>query len=128
MKKLILDARNCFFKVVPHKLSFCDWDRLYKDFIEEFFSALNSMRNGKSLGIGGLSCEFYKTMWGIVGDDFRTIEHEVFSSGTLSEFPNQGLIKIILKNCTRDTISGCHPITLLDLSYKIMEKSLAIKV
>ena len=70
MAKSTLVARNSCFKVVPHKVSICDRDRLEKDFTKEyFFNVLNLMKNDRSPGIDGLPCEFYKTMWDIVGDD-----------------------------------------------------------
>jgi hypothetical protein len=56
--------------VVLHKVSIGDSDSLDNDFMkDELFVAIYSMRNGKSLGIDGFPCEFYKTMWDMVGDD-----------------------------------------------------------
>lgn len=81
-----------------------------------FFSALTSMKNVKSLSIDRLPCKFYKTMWGTVGDDFCALAHELFSSGTLSEFLNQGFIKIIQKNSRRDSIIGCRSIILFGVA------------
>lgn len=42
--------------------------------------------------------------------------------GCISESLNQGLIKIIPKNTTKDSVGGWRPITLLSISYKIMAK------
>ena len=63
--------RNSFYKVIPHKVSIGDQDRLDNDFSkEELFSTLCSMQNGKSPSMNGFPCEFYKVMWDIVGYDF----------------------------------------------------------
>ena len=63
--------RNSFYKVIPHKVSIGDQDRLDNDFSkEELFSTPFSMQNGKSSSMNGLPCEFYKVMWDIVGYDF----------------------------------------------------------
>lgn len=93
---------------MPHKALISDWDRLDKALKKnELFVALFSMQNGKFLGINGLSCEFYKELWGTVGDEFCSLAHEVFSISNLSKSLKQGLIKLILKNTTRDSVSGC---------------------
>ena len=87
------------------------------------------MKNGKSTGIDdGVPCEFYKAVWGIVGDDFCALSHEVFSIGPLFELLNQGLKKLIPNNYRRDTIGGLNPITLLDFSYKSIAKDLVVRV
>ena len=54
---------HAYFRVVPSNISIGDQDNLDGDFMkEEFFAALSSMQNGKSPGIDGLPCEFYKAM------------------------------------------------------------------
>ena len=68
------------------------------------------------------------TMWSRVGDDFCALANEMFSTGSLSEFLNRGLINIIPKNSIRDTIGGWHPNMLLGISYKIMAKTLAVRI
>ena len=55
---------------------------------DEFFTALSSMHNGKSPSINGLPYESYKTLWGIVGDDFCSLAHEVFSIDSIFESLN----------------------------------------
>jgi len=104
-------------------------ERLEANFTkDELFEALNSMQNGKSLGMDGLPCEFYKTMWDAIGDDFCHVVDEVFMTGRMSQFLNQGLIKLININAARDTIGGWRPITLLSVAYKIMAKAMARKI
>ena len=49
--------------MVPNNISTGDQDNLDGDFMkEEFFATLSSMQNGKSPGIDGFPCEFYKEM------------------------------------------------------------------
>jgi hypothetical protein len=60
----VVAAKNACYRVVPHKVSVVDHDRLDKDFTKDkLFVALCLMKNGKSPGIDGLPCEFYKAMW-----------------------------------------------------------------
>ena len=63
-----------------------------------------------------------------MGDYFCALAHDVFSSGSIYKFLNQGLIKLILKNSRRYTSSGWQIISSLDVAYKIMAKALAFGV
>lgn len=93
--------------MVPCKVSCGDRDRLDREFSkEELFAASSSMQNGKSRGMDGLPCEFYKVMWDTTGDDFCSLASEDFASGRLSEILNQGLINLIPKNAAMDSIGG----------------------
>ena len=96
--------------MVPYKVSIFNQDRLERDFTKDFFNALTLMKNGKSSGIDGLPCEFYKTMWSTMGDEFCALANKLFSIGSLIEFLNRGLIKLIPNNFGRKSIDGWYPI------------------
>ena len=63
----------------------------------ECFKALNEFQNGKSPGNDGLSAEFYKTFWPIVGHLMVDSLHSEFKHGELSSSQKQGIIKLIDK-------------------------------
>jgi len=65
------------------------------------------MENGKSLGLDGFPCDFYKVIWDMVGDEFRSFSTGTFSYRDLIESLNQGLIKLISKNVSRDFVEVC---------------------
>lgn len=110
-------ARDACCRVVPRKVSVGDRDRLDRVFTkDELYATLSSMQNGKSPGLYGLPCEFYKSLWDAIGEDFCSMASEVFASGCLSEFINQGLIKLIPKNVAIDSIGGWRPITSLTVA------------
>lgn len=103
----VVAARDACYRVVPHKVSVVDHDRLDREFTkDELFATLCSMKNGKSPGMDGLPCEFYKAMWDNVGDYFCGLVFDAFSTGCPTETLNRGLIKLIPKNASRDTIGG----------------------
>lgn len=87
---------------------------------EGLFAVLISMQNGKSLGLDGLSCEFYYALWDTVGDGFCCSITKAFSSWALTKSLIRGLIKFILKNVAKDSIGGKWPITLCIIAYKIL--------
>lgn len=53
---------------------------------------------------------------------------EAFNNGSLGPIINKGIIKLIPKGKNEDSIAGWHPITLLNTSYKIITKTLAIRI
>jgi hypothetical protein len=64
----VVGARNSYYKVILHKVPIGDEDRLGSDFLKDkLFVALSSMQNGKSSGLDGLPCEYYKAMWNTMG-------------------------------------------------------------
>jgi hypothetical protein len=66
----LVEARNACVQVIPCKISVVDRDGLDGDFSKnELFVTLNSIQNGMSPKINGLSCQFFKAMWDMVGDD-----------------------------------------------------------
>ena len=63
-------------------------------------------------------------MWDTTGGDLSCMASEAFSSSSLPTSLNQGPIKLITNNASRDTIGGWRPIIILSISYKIMDKAL----
>jgi hypothetical protein len=118
-----MGSRNSCHKVIPHKISIRNRDQLNRYFLKEDpFVALSSMQNGKLRGLDVLPCKFYTAMWETVGDDLCCLVLEAFSSRVLTKSLNQGSSK------TRDTIVGWRPITLLNVAYKILNKSMVLCV
>lgn len=101
MADKVVVARDFYYRVIPHKVSIRDKDTINNDLSkEELFATLSFMWNGKSPRLDIFPCEFYKGMWETVGDDFCHLASKAFSSGTLTKFINQGLIKLIPKKCS----------------------------
>lgn len=67
-------------------------------------------------------------MWGIVGDDLCWLATKAFSNRDLTKPLNRGLIKLIPKNSTRNSIRGWRPITLLNVSYKTLAKAVDLHI
>ena len=82
----------------------------------------------KSPGSDGLPMEFYQAMWQHIKEDFYNLYLQVFKKGSLGPTINGGIIRFIPKGKKEDTISAWRPITLLNTSYKIIAKALAIRI
>ena len=82
----------------------------------------------KSLGSDGLPMEFYQAMWPHIKEDFYHLYLEAIEKGSLGPIINGVIIRFIPKGKKEDTISNWRPITLLNTSYKIIAKALAIRI
>eukprot|EP00249_Psilotum_nudum_P027281 c34777_g1_i1 orf=123-389(+) len=85
------------------------------------------MPNGKAPRPDGLPKEFFFTNWEVVKDSMVAMYNEAWRNGGLSPAINSGLIKLIPKNSARQQVGDWRPITLLNTSYKILEKALVIR-
>ena len=96
--------------------------------LEDIERAVFCMKPYKSPGVDGLPAEFYQIMWNYIKDDFYMLYLEAFHKGSLGNDINRGLIKLIPKGRNENTIAGWRPITLLNTSYKIIAKALAMRI
>lgn len=86
------------------------------------------MANDKARGIDGFPCDFYKALWDCVGQDLYHVYLEGFHAKSLGNLINKGNIKSIPKFCDPEDICNWRPIMILNFSYKIITKALALKI
>ena len=86
------------------------------------------MADDKSLGCAGFSCEFYKHLREHIGPDLHKVYLEAYHAKILGAIINKGNIKFIPKVGDSKDICNWRPITLLNVSYKIDAKVLALKI
>jgi len=89
---------------------------------------LSQMEEGKSSRIDGLPSKVYKSCWEFVSLDFHKLYLESLILGCLGYLINKGNIKIISKIRYPYIITTLRPITLLYVSYNIIEKSLGLRI
>ena len=87
--------------------------------------AVYSMENDKSPGIDGLTTNFYKHFWPILGDKLTCVCNHAFHTGHLSITQRRGIITLIFKKGDCSLLKNWRPITLLTTDYKIFTKALA---
>ena len=69
-----------FLQHVPRKIFIEDNDFLCTAILKtEIYKAIRKMKNGKTPGLDGISVEFYKNFWHIVGDDFAMILNKLIN-------------------------------------------------
>lgn len=96
--------------------------------IREIERAIGSLRNGKAPGPNGVPIEYYKANIGWISKDLHELYNEAIVNETLDGDINQGIIKLIPKDEDKSLINNWRPITLLNVSYKILAKVLAFRL
>ena len=116
-------------RLIPVKVSIVEQDSLNKGLsIEEIDAAIDSLSSGKSPGIDGLPVEFYKKQKNWITVEILRLYEEEFAKGSLGKDINKGVIKLLPKTRDKILIKNWRPITLLNLSYKILAKALARRI
>ena len=92
---------------------------------EEVIQAMKNMVNNKSPGSDGLSVEFYKTFWNIIGKDLIEVYNYSYSNGELAESQKLSLVSLIYKKGDKADLNNWRPISLLNVDYKILAKVIA---
>ena len=92
---------------------------------QELNKALFSMENNKSPGLDGLSTNFYKHFWNILGHELTKILNFAYENGSLALSQRRGVISSLFKKGVRTKLKNWRPITLLNTDYKILTKALA---
>jgi hypothetical protein len=90
---------------------------------EEIYKAINSGGMNRAPGRDGLSLEFYKTAWPLIGDDLCRIINSVFFDRTITPQRKLGTIVCFPKLGLLLMLADCSPMTLLNCDYKILTYS-----
>ena len=112
-------------RVPPDLYEFCEGDLTY----EEAWEAIKLMKNGKTPGSDGLPAEFYKKFFPIFGQDYVIMINLCNLLGRLSPSQRLSLITLLCKNREfHYFFNYWRPISLLNVDYKILSKSLSIRL
>ena len=91
----------------------------------ELLLALQTMENNKSPGLDGLSTNFYKHFWHLLGPELTNIYNYAYDHEHLSLSQQRGVITLLFKKGDRTKLQNWRPITLLNTDYKILTKALS---
>lgn len=93
---------------------------------EEVLKSLKEMKNNKAPGLDGLSKEFYIAFWDLIGTDLLDVYSNIHLEGKTPTSMTEGLITMIYKEKGDiNDLKNWRPITLLNVDYKLMTKTLA---
>lgn len=92
---------------------------------DEIVQALKDMHPCKSPGPDGLPALFYKRYWDLVGDEFCSLAQNFLNGGTIPAGLNHTFVVLIPKTRKPIDMKDLRPISLCNVSYKIISKVLA---
>ena len=123
-KKMKLD--QCL-KFIPKNISCEDHTKKLDRSItlDEIKEAILSLANDKALGPHGIPIEFYKHNIGWIGLELLELYENAYHLVSLGADINEGVIKLLPKRGDKSEVKNWRPMTLLNLSYKIIAKILA---
>ena len=91
-------------------------------------NSLRSFKSGKAPGVDGLSAEFYKAFWEVVGPVLLCIFKEFDDLKKLPESFWNGVVTLLFKKGARTDLGNRRPITLFNFDLKLYLKILTIKM
>jgi len=94
--------------------------------VQECHEAIKGMKAFKTPGSDGLPKEFYERFFRLFGGDFVHVINQACEDGLLSPSQRLGYITLLCKDKTHaDQLSNWRPVSLLNVDYKIVSKSLS---
>lgn len=94
--------------------------------VDECLEALKDFKSGKTPGTDGFPAEFYRFFWTEISNELIDSFNYAFKSGSLSISQRRGIISLIPKKFKDKTIlENLRPISLLNVDYKILTKTIA---
>lgn len=88
----------------------------------EVFQTLKQMGSFKAPRPDGFQPVFYQNQWKVVGDDLFNLVSRIFENPSQVRAINDTLITLIPKKDVMTTMKDFHPISLCNVSYKVITK------
>ena len=112
--------------LIPHSISPDETESLCAiPSDDEIKSIAFSFASSKSPGPDGMLAIFYKSYWVTVGKEVIAMVQSFFASGLILKEMNHTFITLIPKTPNPSSVHQFRPISLCNLSYKIISKTLA---
>ena len=96
--------------------------------LEDLKEAVFKLSNGKSPGSDGLTAEFYKGFWDLLGQDLYDVTVSSFEEYLLPLSQRIATIKCLPKKGDIIEVKNWRPISLLNVDYKILAKALSLRL
>ncbi|CAM5160502.1 unnamed protein product, partial [Natator depressus] len=96
--------------------------------LAQFSEALRRMPTNKSPGMDGLTVEFYRVFWDVLGPDLVTVWAESLQSGVLPLSCRRAVLALLPKKGDLRDLRNWHPISLLSTDYKVITKAISLRL
>ena len=95
---------------------------------EEVEDAVKSCKNGKSPGLDGITYEFYKVTWPVIGPTFTKVLQAQLDREKLMDSGRHGATRLLPKVEDIPDVTELRPITLLQTDYRLLSKCLSLRL
>jgi hypothetical protein len=96
--------------------------------MQEIYEIVRNMRNNASPGPDGINAAFYKSAWSWIKDDIHTLVTNFYSTAHFDDDINKTFIALIPKKEQPIIPQDFRPISLCNVIYKIIAKSLGNRI
>ncbi|KAJ3582413.1 hypothetical protein NHX12_000639 [Muraenolepis orangiensis] len=102
--------------------------RSWKQFLtlQELFTAMGSLQNGRATGMDGFPVDFCKSFWSEIGQDLFEVLNDSLQTGRLPLSCRRAVITLLPKKGDLQQLKYWRPVPLLSTDYKILSKALAL--
>lgn len=101
---------------------------LERPFEEEVKKVVWMMDGDKAPGLDGFTLAFYKLCWEVIKEDLMLMLKDFYEKCFLDKGSNATYIALIPKREGVDQLSDFRPVSLVDNTYKIISKCLALRL
>ncbi|KAK3552524.1 hypothetical protein QTP86_013309 [Hemibagrus guttatus] len=96
--------------------------------LAELHKALQGMENERAPGIDGLSVEFYKAFWAVIGQDVLEVLRDSMNVGQLPLSCRGAVLTLLPKKGDLTHLKNWRPVSLLCTDIKLLSKALASRL
>ncbi|CAM2095978.1 unnamed protein product [Caretta caretta] len=96
--------------------------------LAEFSEALRRMPTNKSPGMDGLTVEFYRAFWDVLGLDLVTVWAESLQGGVLPLSCRRAVLALLPKKGDLRDLRNWRPVSLLSTDYKVIAKAISLRL
>lgn len=119
-------AQNEILELIESRISTESKRKLEKEIrMSEISASLKSMANDKSPGPDGLTTEFYKFFWIDLKPKLYAAIQEIYEERKLTKSQREAHTTLLYKKGDPTDLSNWRPISLLNIDYKIISKTLS---
>ncbi|CAM2118664.1 unnamed protein product [Caretta caretta] len=96
--------------------------------LAEFSEALHRMPTNKSPGMDGLTVEFYRMFWDVLGPDLVTVWAESLQNRVLPLSYRRAMLALLPKKGDLRDLQNWRPVSLLSMDYKVVVKAISLRL
>uniref|UniRef100_H3C6P6 Reverse transcriptase domain-containing protein n=1 Tax=Tetraodon nigroviridis TaxID=99883 RepID=H3C6P6_TETNG len=93
--------------------------------LEELMAAVNQLALGRAPGIDGLSTDFFRCFWSILGQDLHSVLLECLRTGSLPVSCRRAVLSLLPKKGDLALLKNWRPVALLCTDYKVLSRALS---